>query len=37
VQRNAATITSLAHRAATASAPGEPVVQLALSLPDEES
>ncbi|MFE9312664.1 DUF1156 domain-containing protein [Streptomyces sp. NPDC088817] len=37
VQRNAATITSLAHRAATASAPGEPVAQLALSLPDEES
>ncbi|SEC33695.1 DUF1156 domain-containing protein [Streptomyces sp. PAN_FS17] len=36
VQRNAATITSLAHRAVTASA-GESVAQLALSLPDEES
>ncbi|MCZ7434510.1 DUF1156 domain-containing protein [Streptomyces sp. WMMC1477] len=36
VQRNAATITSLAHRAA-ASAPGEPVTQLALSMPDEEA
>jgi adenine-specific DNA methylase len=37
VQRNASTITSLAHRAVTASAASEPVTQLALSLPDEES